>query len=421
MGSPSARWESEGARRRALLLMARILVTDGETRSALAVVRSLGRAGHEVHVCSSDGRSLAGRSRYAVSDVRVPSALTEPRSFVEAVERETARLQADVLLPLTDASIPPLLDSDVLRRRVTLPFPSPEAYRAATDKGRLLQTAERVGIRAPPTVRVASPTTAGDPLSLEFGPPYVVKPTLSVSGKGAGRSRAGVSYAGDGAELRRCLEQVPPAAYPVLVQRRIRGRGRGIFLLRWEGRTLASFAHARIREKPPSGGVSVYRESVRAEPELADASERLLGALDWEGVAMVEYKVAADSGTPYLMEVNGRFWGSLQLAIDAGVDFPALLVDAALGGRPEPVSSYRTGIRSRWWWGDVDHLLARLCRTGSVPDGGWGGRPGALADFLVLWRPGDRSEVLRLQDPAPFLEESRRWLRDALGGGDGPT
>jgi predicted ATP-grasp superfamily ATP-dependent carboligase len=66
----------------------------------------------------------------------------------------------------------------------------------------------------------------------------------------------------------------------------------------------------------------------------------LLGQFDWQGVAMVEFKVEANTGTPYLLEVNGRFWGSLQLAIDAGVDFPALLVDAATGKPPAQSHGY---------------------------------------------------------------------------------
>ena len=69
--------------------------------------------------------------------------------------------------------------------------------------------------------------------------------------------------------------------------------------------------------------MSVYRESVAADPDLVRRSRALLDAFGWCGVAMVEYKLDERTGTPYLMEVNGRFWGSLQLAIDAGVDFPS--------------------------------------------------------------------------------------------------
>jgi hypothetical protein len=126
---------------------------------------------------------------------------------------------------------------------------------------------------------------------------------------------------------------------------------------------------------------------------------------------MLEFKTDRGTGRPYLMEINGRFWGSLQLAVDAGVDFPTLLVRCALGDRPTR-PGYRVGVRNRWWWGDVDHLLARLrhspAQLGLPP--GAPSRWQAARDFARLWRPGDRNEVLRLSDPWPFVRETLDWL-----------
>lgn len=113
------------------------------------------------------------------------------------------------------------------------------------------------------------------------------------------------------------------------------------------------------------------------------------------------------------MEVNGRLWGSLQLAIDAGVDFPVLAASLARGEPVEPVEVYRVGVRSRWWWGDVDHLVARLRHSPT-----WLGLPpGApsrwqtVCDFLHVWRSADRLEVWDADDPLPFLRETIDWFR----------
>lgn len=398
--------------------MARILVTDGEERSALAVVRSLGRAGHEVHVCSAGGRSLAGRSRHARSDHAVPDPLSNPEAFVRAVADRVATLGAGVLLPVTDASIPPILLDEDLVSAVTVPFPSFASYRAVSDKVRLIDAARGVGLKAPRSRRVDAKEDLDAVSTDGLAAPYVLKPARSVVGEGERQLKTSVAYAEDRNCLLTRLRALPSEAFPVLVQEFVRGTGEGVFLLRWEGATLAAFAHRRIREKPPSGGVSVYRESVPAPRELVAASERLLDAFDWRGVAMVEYRRSEATGRPYLMEVNGRFWGSLQLAVDAGVDFPRLLVAAALGQHPEPVTEYRTGIRSRWWWGDVDHLLARWRGNAAPGDGQAPRRLAALARFLVLWRPGDRSEVFRWRDVGPFLAESRAWLGAAIGPDD---
>jgi hypothetical protein len=125
----------------------------------------------------------------------------------------------------------------------------------------------------------------------------------------------------------------------------------------------------------------------------------------------VEYKQDAQTGECVLMEVNGRFWGSLQLAIDAGVDFPFLAWELAQGRRPARPSAYRVGIRSRWLLGDLDHLLLRLFRTGEAlalpPDSP--SRTAAMAAFFTPARGDVRHEIDRLDDLGPFGQETRRF------------
>jgi len=69
---------------------------------------------------------------------------------------------------------------------------------------------------------------------------------------------------------------------------------------------------------------------------MQEVASSLLSAARWSGVAMIEFRVADDGRVPH--EVNGPFWGSLQLAIDCGIDFPWLL----LRSLPEPVSARQT-------------------------------------------------------------------------------
>jgi predicted ATP-grasp superfamily ATP-dependent carboligase len=199
----------------------------------------------------------------------------------------------------------------------------------------------------------------------------------------------------------------------VLLQQRVIGPGVGVFLLLWDGELVATFAHRRLREKPPSGGVSVYRESIVVEQSLVDRSLALLEKLGWRGVAMIEFKIDEATGTPFIMEINGRFWGSLQLAIDAGVDFPSLLLARARGEQVFAPSTYKVGIRSRWEWGGIDYVLARLRHSDrklSLPHGA-PSRVRAILGGLVPWRPGDRLEVFRLNDLAPFLRETAQYFR----------
>ncbi len=386
----------------------RVLVTDGEQRSSLAVVRSLGRRGHLPYVVAGAAHSLAGASRYAAGEAVAPFALSDPAGFVVAVRELVTRWRVDVVLPLTEAAMLALLPvRDTLG--ASLPCATADSFRDISDKALLLETARAVGIAVPEQrVVAASEPSAWERLG-SLGFPLVLKPSRSV----AGGVKLSVAHVADAEGLEAARRGLPAEAYPLLVQRRVIGPGIGIFLLLWNGETRAVFSHRRIREKPPSGGVSVYRESIAADPGLVARSRALLDRFAWQGVAMIEYKIDEATGTPYLMEINGRFWGSLQLAVDAGVDFPALLIDLSQGESPPLPAGYRSGVRSRWWLGDVDHLLARFRRTAAdlaLPPGA-PGRLRSVLDFLTLWRPGDRSEIFRWDDPAPAWRELRLWLQ----------
>ncbi len=387
--------------------MATVLVTDGDQRAALAVVRSLGRAGHRVLVAAEGPRSLAGASRWAAGRLVVPDPLRQADAFVASLGRAVTAEGVDVLLPVTEPSLIAVLAHAQALAPARIPFPPLQTFLKASDKAWVAQAAAEAGLAAPGQRVLASPAEAVE-LPERAREPLVLKPGRSVQG---GR-KLGVSYVAEGGPLRSSVQALPEEAFPLLLQDRVVGPGTGVFLLRWGGRTRAAFAHRRLREKPPSGGVSVLRESVPLDPGLQRACDALLERLDWQGVAMVELKEDMSTGRSHVMEINGRFWGSLQLAIDAGVDFPRLLVALALGEDAEGPADYRVGVRSRWLMGDLDHLLIRLRRSPAAlhlpPDAP--GRLRVVRDFLLGFLPPNREEILRLGDPGPFLAEVRGWL-----------
>jgi predicted ATP-grasp superfamily ATP-dependent carboligase len=379
-----------------------VLVTDANERAALAVVRSVGRSGIRVVTCASTTPSLAGRSRFSARSAVVPDPLRQPDAFAKSVAILAREEGAGVILPIGEPALLALLEHRPQVAPAVIPWPALDVVRAICDKRGVLDAAPGFGIRVPRQVVVSS---REDHLpQVVF--PVVIKPARSVGEAGGVRQKLTVRYADSLQELHRALAGYSAAAYPLLLQERVTGPGVGVFLLLWDGVLRASFAHRRLREKPPAGGVSVYSESVAPDEALVQRAFRLLQSLGWQGIAMVEFKTDDRTGEPVLMEINGRFWGSLQLAIDAGVDFPRLLLECA-AGQPAPVPApYRVGTRLRWWWGDVDQLLLRLPAGSAVGTA-------ALRDFLRL-RLSDRAETFRWNDPLPFLHESRQWLAEVM-------
>lgn len=397
--------------------MTNAFVLDGDQRPALAIVRALGRRGITVHVGDSRPACLASSSRYCASHVTYPSPEHDPQAFQQFLLDFIERTRVDVLLPVTDVTTYAVsFLQDALGRRTALAVPPFDAFEATANKWTMTQRAAACGIRIPQTHLVHGASELQEVMDrVQY--PAVIKPVRSRIPVAGGWIAGRVMYAASADELRRLHHETPHlASYPYLIQERIIGPGVGVFALFDRGRAVAAFGHRRLREKPPSGGVSVLRESIPVPAPLASSAARLLGPLNWHGVAMLEFKQDYRSREFYLMEVNGRFWGSLQLAVDAGLDFPYFTYQLALGQPLDMPAAYKTGVRSRWLLGDLDHLLARLTKNDrdlQLADGA-PSKLRTIAAFLNFAAPGLHYEVLTLADPRPGFYEMREYLRNLL-------
>lgn len=390
----------------------RVLITDGSQRSALAAVRALGRAGLDVIVGESEVPNLAGQSRYATASFRYPSPFDDEAGFAACVAEKAHELGAGLIIPMADITSAVLAEQrERLSPPVRVAVADAATFWRASDKVALHRLADSLGVPNP-TVRYAEDAGAvGSLTDLPF--PCVVKPARSRLRTAAGWLKTGVMRAKTPADLERLLETRPELRHPFMLQRQIAGDGVGLFALCDRGEMKVVFAHRRLREKPPWGGVSVLRESIAPEPAAIDYAGRLLRSLEWHGVAMVEFKREASTGTLNLMEINARFWGSLQLAIDAGLNFPLYVVQLYSGVDVPTMPQYKIGQRTRWLVGDFDHLLLRLTTNGAAPPGS-PSLPALMLDFCRFFRRDTRLEIESLHDPRPSLHELRRFVQDLL-------
>jgi predicted ATP-grasp superfamily ATP-dependent carboligase len=378
--------------------MTSVLVLDGEQRAALAVARSLCRAGINVTIASSQPHPIASASRDVSNCLRYPSPEYSTRAFLDWV----AAINVRPMIPISDVS------SMLLRSASPQ---TDDGYDSLTDKAKLLASASAADVPIPisfiarSNAELAKAAAAADK-------PLVLKPARSRVRISDQIVPTAVRVIGSPELTQAALDKCDwfPAT-PVILQQFIPGHGAGVFCLYDRDHAIAWFAHRRLREKPPSGGVSVLCESVPVDPVLKDYADRLLRAVEYRGVAMVEFRITPD-GRPYLMEVNARFWGSLQLAIDCGVDFPWLYYQLLAGETVQPVTDYEVGRRLRWLLGDLDHLLIRLRN----PSESLGNKIAAISTFLGTGFDSHcRQEVFRRRDPGPGWLELRQWIADAIG------
>jgi len=384
-----------------------VLVTDAGRGSAIAMIRSLGRRGHRVIAADSEPGSLGFRSRYTDRICLYPSPTKDPRGFVTALLDAVSAEQVDLLIPVTDDTILPLsAGRELFNGSCRLALPAADALEITTNKMKTLELAARLGVPTPRTAVATSVEEACD-AAAQFEWPIVIKPLASRLFRNQQCiEHLSVGYAQDRAGLESSVREFVGRT-PVLMQEYIRGTGFGVEMLTWRGRSLAAFQHRRLREVPISGGASSLRESVPLEREPFDFAARMLRALDWTGLAMVEFK-SGPRGLR-LMEINGRPWGSLPLAVRSGVDFPALLAEMYLNGPPgeldETANSYRSGVRARNLELDLAWIGAVMAGVRRYPFLPAPSRREALAALIGLADPHCKFDIQSFDDPWPGLAE----------------
>jgi predicted ATP-grasp superfamily ATP-dependent carboligase len=406
----SIRYDARIYSRHSIITMSKfkILVLDAAQRSALAVVRSLGqRSELEVFTAEADTSALAGESRFSQEFLTCPSAEHQPLLFVEWLADTQSRFKFDLVLPVTEITSQLILLNKQQLVSVRTAFPEYAQVMQLADKSNLVKLAQKLGLTYPASQHF-NQLSELDPNTIHY--PCVVKPFQSRLFKDNQWINTCVGIIRSQAELQNYLGKNTYLNFSgFMLQEFIPGHGAGVFCLYNRGQAVTFFAHKRLREKPPQGGVSVYCESQDVDPTLRDTAEKLLTEVGWHGVAMVEFRID-EKGNAYLMEINTRFWGSLQLSIDSGLDFPWLLVAQSLGIEHPPPTEYRKGQRLRWLLGDVDSLYLYFKSSASI-----GAKFKRLLWFLTPDLFNSRHEIDRLSDLKPAVYELKKYISAFLG------
>ena len=266
------------------------------------------------------------------------------------LSRVARTLGARWVVPTSDSSLQIVCAAyDDLSRFCAVGAPRPEIVQRVLDKAITLATAQGCGVPVPVSITIERASDL-EPALAQMRFPIIAKPG-DKSRKSSHDFKTRTFANAD--ELRTEFATRSRFGEGLLFQSYHRGQGVGIELLLSKGELITAFQHRRLSENPPSGGVAVVAVSEAVDPRLLDYSMRLLRALEWDGLAMVEFRHDAATGETALMEVNGRFWGSLPLNTAAGVDFPLYAWQLSQGIVPAPPATYPIGLRVRWTAGSL--------------------------------------------------------------------
>ena len=386
-----------------------------DTPIGLTIVRDLGRSGIEVHGIARSAQGLGLASRYLRSGQVLEKGEEATIAQLEALR---ARLGEACLFAISEGDIALLNRHRARLAGYRIMFADKERMDSVLNKDRTYAAAARVGIRTPRTEQVGSMAQAEAlvrslrfPVVLKWANPMLVAGALGAAGLQLDKTH----YCDTPAELLAYLQRFEAVDLYPLIQEYCPGYGLGQFILIKNGQVHYTFQHKRLHEWPPEGGFSSMCESIPREQhaELMDKSIALLRELDWEGVAMVEYRHDPATGESALMEVNGRFWGSLPLAYHAGANFPTLCYKVL--GLKEQVSykPYRSGVRCRFMVPETKRLLRILFGQHHIADKTLAFRRlPTLAGFCIDFvRPNSRYYVFDIRDPKPFFADIGQMLR----------
>lgn len=365
-----------------------VLVTDASYKHAVGIIRALGKNGHTVVATGHRGMSPGRFSRYSSHFRTVSDPAISPGEFVSDIADCCRDLDIDLVIPVGFASHSALIHSRITRDECAAQvlLPSREQFDLASDKWKMIEQVGALGIPVP-----YSELVTGAESVQRFASRYacfVLKPRSESMGRSVR-----VAYSTDvptfPPEIVNTGES-PELGESFILQEYIPGHGAGYFALSINGHVVREYTHQRLREWPPDGGVATAAVTTD-EMRLKRWGRQLIEALSWTGPAMVEFRVGERG--QHFMEFNPKFWGSLELGLASGADFPEDLCMWAAGTNllTRSMPPYRTGLCYWWpWRGDLRRL---------------GRRPGDIAGVLRdLSNPATKSNW-NWKDPLPNIIE----------------
>ncbi len=380
------------------------LIIGDDTRSFLAISRSLGRKGIEAHAAPFDFTSPSLKSKYVTRVHYLPYYMDDGAAWLKAISTLLKREAFSLVVPCDERSLLPLqLHRASLSQPAKLALPDNRSITILFDKHETRELAKSLAVPVADGGLFEAPIQTSE-IVRKLGLPVFIKPRRSYTIESL-YQRAKVTVARSQSDLDAELAQ--PVTTSRIFEQLFEGRGIGVSVLASRGRVLQYFEHHRAREV---AGSSYYRLSAPINPDMAAACSKLVAALDYTGIAMFEFRLNDANGKWILLEVNARPWGSLPLSVALGIDFPYRLYRLLVHGEETPPREYPTGIYGRNLLPDIRDIIASHSKI----------RPGAFVtetvqELVRIIAGRERHDLFVPDDPAPAFHEFATAIMSIAG------
>ncbi|MDP4084997.1 MAG: ATP-grasp domain-containing protein [Bacillota bacterium] len=369
--------------------MSEVFITDGLLRKSLTALRSLGSKGIFTTVGEKSWFSPSLFSKYCNSRVKYPDPEVDPDVFFQWLTEWLIENNRPAFFPMDDAVMDIVINHvEEINKLSKCLLPSKDSYKVASDKFETLKLANKLSINIPKTIFERNEENIIE-LANTLQYPLIIKPRKSSGSRGIRKIESADEFI-------KTLPEIELEYPNSIIQEYIPlGDRFDVCLLYDQNHSVqASFVQKELRHFPVKMGPSTVQESVFFK-DLIETTVRLLKPLNWSGIVEVEFMMDSRTNEPVLMEINPRFWNSLDLSVQCGIDFPYMLYQLCQGEEilnPGVDTKYEVGRKSRWSFpGDFLHFLLNPDRFSMDPP------------FLAGKKQRVYDDTFCLLDPIPGL------------------
>ena len=315
-----------------------ILLLDGGGTQTLPIAKSLYKKGHSVHIFYNNKLSYGCVTRYATSKVKAPS-IKEEESYTAFFKDYVQKNSIDVVIPMSDPSATFLSKhKESFHQFCKFIISEYPVFMTGFDKNLLMRVCRENGFPHPKTVDLMTDGISGIDDSFF---PAILKPNITTGGRG-------MKILHSKKELEMVFEHNVEEFGDCHIQKFVREGGRQfkveLFLDDQHKLVNSSVVHKQ-RFYPVSGGSSCFNVTI-TDSDLVDLCYNVLKKIGWIGFADFDLIEDLDDGIIKIMEINPRIPACIKSAIDSGVDYASLIVDASMGRELEEYD-YEPGYQLR--------------------------------------------------------------------------